>query len=103
MGGLHDLAYHLDILVRYGTLEEVAHRIHEDSTMLGPAQRFVELRRYQAEVESLLVRMTMHPPESLGKSLGVAMLAARANLHASPHRVPSGIGPLNLRVVAHLF
>src|SRR4051812_1246604 len=82
-------------------MEQVAHRVHEDHSRLGPAQRIRELLRDQPNIETLLEWMSLHAPEPLGESLRIAVLAARADLRAPAHRVPRCVGPFDFRIEAH--
>jgi len=82
-------------------MEEVAHRVHEDPARRRPTDRVAELLRYEPEIEAELKRMTFYAAETFGERLGVAMLAARADLRAAAHRIPRGIRPFDLGVFAH--
>src|SRR5262249_49759193 len=85
-----------DVLV-----EEVAHAIHEDGPGLLPGQGQAEAVRPDLEVEALFVGMAWDPTESLGKRLGVAVLAPGADLRAACDRVPRGIRPFDRACLAH--
>jgi hypothetical protein len=42
--------------------------------------------------------MAFHTAKALCERLGVAVLAARADLHAATKGIPGGVGPLDVRV-----
>lgn len=82
-------------------VEQIAHRIDENPKRFAPAQRLIEFLRNESKIEAALVRMASHPTKALGKSLSVAMLAARTDLGAAAHRVPCGVCPLYCRSTRH--
>jgi hypothetical protein len=84
----HDLGYANDVLVSYAFVEEVAHRVHEDAAGLLPVRWVVQFLRHEAQVEALLKGVPRHTPETLRERASIAMLAAGANLRATPDRVP---------------
>jgi hypothetical protein len=85
-----------DVIVRNEIVEEIAHGIHKNHLGLTPAQGFGELFGDEARVEALFVGMTLHTSEPFGKSLGVAMFAARADFCAASDGIPGRVGPLDL-------
>src|SRR5579859_3650152 len=100
-GGGHDPCDGDDIFVGDLVMKEVAHRVHEDHLWCTPAERLGQLFGNEPKIETLLVGMALYTAESLGKSLGVAMFAARANLRTATDRVPSCISPFNRRLKRH--
>ena len=91
----------LDVVVGNVLVEQVAHRVDEDHLRRAPPQRLRELLRDEPQIEALLVRMAWHAAEPLGERLGVAVLAAGADLRAAADRVPRRVGPLDFRVLSH--
>ena len=61
----------------------------------------IELAGNEPGIKAMFIGMAGNPPEPLSKCLCIAMLAARADLSASTNRVPGGVSPFDLRVVAH--
>jgi hypothetical protein len=82
-------------------VEQVAHGVDENALPGPPTERLVQLVGHKAKIEALLERMSPHPAESLRKSLGIAMLASRADLRAASDRVPGGVSPLDRRNLGH--
>ena len=64
-------------------------------------EREVEPRGPEPGREALRDGVARDAPEALGEPLGVAVLAARADLAAPRHRVPSRVAPLDPRDVGH--
>ena len=95
VGVSHDPADRCDVRGRDGFVEQVAHGVDENPAGAPPRQRLVELLRHQAEVETLLERMSGDPAEAFGECLRVTVCAAGADLGATANRVPGGVGPLN--------
>jgi hypothetical protein len=85
------------------TVKEVRHRIDKDSAWLSPAKRQFQALGPEPEVEPLHKGMTPHSSKSFGESLGIAVIATRANLRATRHRVPACVGPFNARTIAHVL
>src|SRR5262245_28149737 len=72
----------IDEVIRHVLVEQVAHRVHEDSTGLFPRERKADPLRPQPKIEALLVRMSRNPSESLREGQGVAVLASGTDLAA---------------------
>ena len=100
-GLLHDPANGRDVLGRHSLLEQVAHGVDEYAPWRPPAERIPELVGDEPEVEALLEGMAGHASEALREGLGVAVLAARTDLHAAADGVPGGVGPLDGAAVTH--
>src|SRR5262249_11892671 len=88
---------------RHPLVEEVAHRVDENTLGLPPLQRKPEPAWPQPKVEAVLVRMTWHAAKTLCKRECVTMLAPGAHLRATSHGIPRRVGPFDLRVVAHAW
>lgn len=73
----------LDIVERHVLVKEIAHRVDEHAAGLCPPERLFQLMRHQTQIEALLEGMARHATEALSKGLGVAVLAARADLGAA--------------------
>ncbi len=80
---VHDVEDALDVLERHVLVEEVAHRVDEDCLRLLPSQRELEHVRLQRQLEAVAVVRLTHRLQSLRHALGVAVLAAGANLRAA--------------------
>ena len=77
------------------------HRVDEDRLRRRPLERLDQLLRDEPQVESLLIRMSRQAAKALGERGRIAVLAARADLHAAPNRIPGGIRPFDLGGGAH--
>src|ERR1039458_9750862 len=97
----HDPGHVLDIGIRNVCLEKVAHGIDEDGARAGPVKRFDELGGDESRVKPQFVGVARHATEALGKGLRVAVFTAWANLDVAAHRIPRGVGPFDLAVIAH--
>jgi hypothetical protein len=82
-------------------MEEIAHGIDEDLPRGLPAERLPELFRDKADVEPLFKGVSWNATKALRESLGIAILAARADLRAATHRIPGRVGPFDLGLFAH--
>jgi hypothetical protein len=49
----------------------------------------------------MLIGVTSHFSEALGKGKSIAVVAAWADLDATGHGIPSGICPFNQRLICH--
>jgi hypothetical protein len=83
-------------------VEEVAHRVHEDHPRPAPAQRLLQPRRPEPQVEALFIRVAGDTAEALREGLGVAVRAARRDLRAARDRVPGRLGPFDCAAISHL-
>ena len=63
-----------------------------------PSERFFQYGLVNSEVEPVPVFFNAHRLEPCRHSLGVAMLAAVADLRAARYRVPGGLGPFDARL-----
>ncbi len=77
-------------------MKQVAHGVDKNRARPFPLQRQIKSLRPQLEVEALFKRMTRHSSEPFSKGLGVAMLAAGADLGAACDGIPGGVGPLDI-------
>ena len=94
----HDSANRLDIVVRYAVLEKVAHGIHKHEFRRPPGKGFGQLLGNQAQVEPLLIRMTLDPAKALRKRFGIAVLAAGTDLGAAANGIPGCVGPFDVGI-----
>jgi len=69
----HYVEYAADVVVGDGLVEQVAHRVDENSSRLVPEKRSGQAFRPEAEIEALLVWMAGHASEPLSERLGVAV------------------------------
>jgi hypothetical protein len=90
-----------DVLVRDVVLEEVAHAVDEHGFRTRPLQWLQELAGDEAEVESLLVRVTWDVAEAFSEGFRVAVRASRADLGAATYGVPPGVRPLDFGLETH--
>jgi hypothetical protein len=61
-------------------LEEIAHGIYEDGARSRPIEGLGYFLGDKAEVEALLVGVTLHASKAFGKGFSVAMLASGTDL-----------------------
>ena len=101
VGSSHDVADASDEIGRDVFVEQVAHRVDEDLPRPFPVQRLLQLLGHESEIEALFKRVSGHTAKALSEDLRIAELAAGAHLCAASDRVPSRVGPLNRRPVAH--
>src|SRR5665213_1901976 len=92
---LHDVEHRDDVLVRYVAVEQVAHRVYEDALRLLPFERLHDALSSERQVEAALERVAGHAAEALRERLGVAVIAAGANLRAAGDGVPGRIRPFD--------
>ena len=97
----HHVEHALDVRERHILVEQVAHRVHEDRLRLLPLERQLQHLRLQRELEAVPVVRLPHRLQPLRHALGVAVLAARADLVAARDRVPRRLGPLDAGAVRH--
>lgn len=84
-------------------MKQIAHRIDENLLGGGAANRIAQFLRHQSQVEAKLEGVSGNTAKTLGKGLGIAVLAARTHLGAAPNRVPGGVGPFDFGIVGHVF
>ena len=102
VGTPHHLANTPDVLGWNVLVEEVAHRVDEYLSRASPMQRLFELLWHESEVEPLFERMPWNTSKAFCECLRVAEFATGTNLGASANGVPSCVGPLDRRAVAHM-
>lgn len=98
----HSVKHLIDELLWYPFMEKITHRVDENLARATPVKRLVEALRPQGQVESAAERVTRYPSEALRQTLGIAVVASRADLGTAGDRVPGGVGPLDFRAVCHL-
>src|SRR5207253_6837653 len=94
----HHVCDGLDVVIRDSLMKEITHRVHKYHLRCSPTERFAQFFGDKAQIESLLVRMTLHATEPLSKHLSVAVLASGADFCAATNGIPRCIGPLDMRV-----
>jgi hypothetical protein len=94
----HGLEYLLDEPKRHVLVKEITHGIHEHESRRPPASRQIEQIILQSNGESVGVTSLTHGLEAQRESLGVAELAAGADLRAACDGIPGCIGPLDRRL-----
>jgi len=82
-------------------VEEIAHGVDKDHLRFFPAQRNFQGLRMQGQLEPVGVVGLAHGMQTLRHTLGIAMLAARADLGAARQGIPGGFGPLDARFGSH--
>src|SRR5208282_4492336 len=92
----------LRVVIRHSRLKQIAHRVHEHQLGRSPRKRLRKLLRHQPKIKPLFVRMPLDPAKPLRKCLGIAVFASRANLDAAADGIPGRVGPLDMRIEAHL-
>ena len=95
----HDLEYGMDIVVRDFLMEEVAHAVDEDALRPAPAERKRHLVGLKCHRKTIPVAGIAHRLKTESQALSVAVLATRADLGTTRHRIPRGIGPLNAGLI----
>src|SRR5712691_2455220 len=86
---LHHHVYDgLNVAVWNFLMEKVRHGIYEDSFRSAPAERFRQFVRNKAQIESLLVWMTLHTAKPLCECFGIAVFASGTDLRTAANRVP---------------
>src|SRR5215469_7972988 len=88
----------LNVAIRDSLMKEVAHGVHKYHLGCSPTKWFAQFFGNKAQIESLLVGMTLYATEPLSKDLSVAVLAAGADFCAATNGVPRCIRPLDMRV-----
>ena len=97
----HDGENAIDERLRYVFVEQVTHRIDEDSTRSLPRQRLPEAFWSKREIKPIFERMSGCPAKPLGKPFGVAVVASTGDFGATRHRVPGCVGPFDCGFGAH--
>ena len=100
-GAPHHVKDLLDVTEGHLLVEKVAHGIHEDPIRALPLQWQFQHVRLEREPEAVDVVPLSHGLQTFRQSLGVAVLAGRADLRASGYGIPSGIRPFDVRVAGH--
>lgn len=95
---IHDAEHRLNEAGGDGFMEQVAHRVHEHEPRGFPPERFFQYGLVKGAIEPVPVFVNPHCLEPGGHALGVAMLAAVADLRAARHRVPRSLGPFDARL-----
>src|SRR3954467_14957069 len=101
-GLLHDCKDLLDVCVGNRLMEQVRHRVDENTPRLPPPQWHAETAGPIPKVEALRVRRARYATEPLGKSLCVAVGAPGRDLVTTSHWIPGGVGPLDRTLVTHV-
>ena len=101
VGAFHRVEHGIDEAARHLLVEQVAHRIDEDHARPTPGKRLAQPLRPKREVEAALERMAGHSAKPLGEALGIATIAAGADLAAPGYRIPSRIRPFDRCVIGH--
>ena len=101
IGALHGVEYALNVLGGNVLVEEIAHRIDEDELWTPPLHGLFEAFGAKGQIEARLERVSFDAAKTLGKALGIAMVATGANLRAASDRVPSAVSPLDSAFTRH--
>jgi hypothetical protein len=84
-------------------MKKIAHRVDENHAGLFPVERLHEALGPDGQIETLFEGMSRYAAEAFGEARGVAIIASRADLCATRHRVPGGIGPFYGAFFRHGF
>ena len=103
VGFHHDFGYANNVVVINVLEKQVGHGVDKDFARVLPTQRFFQLLRHEAQVKPLFKRVPRYTPETFCESASVAVLAAGANLVATPRGIPRGVRPFNFACDAHFF
>ena len=95
IGLLHHGENLADEIIANPIVKQVAHGVDKNSAGLAPAQRNVQGIGMDGHVKAVAVLGHTGRVEALGHPLGVAMLAAGADLVAAGDGIPGGVRPLN--------
>src|ERR1019366_5738987 len=99
--GGHHARNGFGVVVRNSRLKQIAQRVYKNQLGRPPGKRLSELLRHQPQIKPLLIRMPLNPAKPLRKRLGIAVLAAGADLDTAANGVPRGVGPFDVRVERH--
>src|SRR5438552_18867761 len=91
----HHVEHPADEVFRHRLMEEIAHAVYEHETRLRPPKRQRNKIGVQRNLETIPVATVAHRLKTSREPLSVAMLAARTDLRAASHGIPSGIRPLD--------
>ena len=92
---VHGIEYRLNKVQGYRLMKQVAHGIDENRPWLGPFKGQFNQFVVQGNLESVAIAGVTHGFEPPGHSLGVTVLAPRADLATAGDRVPGSLGPFN--------
>ncbi len=91
----HDLENADHVLLGDIGVEQIAHRVDENSSRPAPGEWLFQALRPKRQVEALRVWVTWNTTPAFSKGLRVAMVTTWAHLGAPRHGVPGGGRPLN--------
>ena len=101
IGALHCVEYALDVLDGNVLVKKIAHRIDEDELWTQPVYGLFEALGAKSQIKAWLERVSLDAAETLGKALGIAMVATGANFRAAGNWVPSAVSPLDSAFARH--
>src|SRR5579871_6472283 len=93
--GSHDVKRPNDEFIRYAILKQVTHGVHKYFSRACPGYGLEELVGDKSNIKSKFVGMSRDSPPPFRERGRVTVLAARADLDATPDRIPSCVRPLN--------
>ena len=101
VGKLHRIEYAIHELDGHQLVKEVAHRVNKDHARSAPLKRLLQPLGPKGQIKPSAEGMVRDTPEPFRESLCVAMVAARADLGASRHRIPGRVSPFDRCAISH--
>src|SRR5690606_34520707 len=108
----HHRKHLVDELLRYVLVEQVTHAVGEHHAGFAPAQRIDQLVLYQPDLSRPSRATRRHLGETVvrlswttkagGDALRITIAATLGYTSAAPERIPRGVGPFDLALVAQL-
>src|ERR1700686_3844124 len=94
----HHVCDGLDVVIRDSLMKEITHRVHKYHFRCSPTERFAQFVGDKAQIDSLLVRMTVDATKPLSKDFSVAVLASGTDFCAATNGIPRCVCPFDMRV-----
>ena len=101
VGCLHGVEHSSDVFPWHALVEQIAHGVDEDEPRAPPGPGLIHPFGSKRQVESRLVGVSGDAPKPFGKSFGVAVVAAGAQLRTPGHGVPRALRPLDGGLFGH--
>jgi hypothetical protein len=101
LGCSHHLKYTLYVGQRHVVVKKIAHRVDENRLRLLPPERELKSIGVQRQSKPIRIFLLPHFLQAIRHSLGITVIASRAQCIAPRRRIPSGLCPLNRRFMRH--